>query len=251
MKFNNRQNYIGAISILIFCMSVAVTVVFNQETTAKQPLGWLQKLRKRVKSKDEGTENNINRNLLTQNEISKFQFLIKQEIQTTLELAGLGKISEPPKLPTTLKAYRKTWSKVDPEIAPFLGLWVNDWEMFQPDVVIAIFPSTIKGQICVIAYQDNGHYYTPPPGGIFPHNPPPRFSTVKIVKGQAIANKLRIHKSLITQKGEIEFIGTVKGKSNLQLYASKSIANIDSQFSSQIIQQFKTNQCSTELPPNS
>ncbi len=244
MKLTDGQNYIGAIFLFVFCLGVFMTVVFNQQSTAeKQSLGKLQQLESENISKK-----NTTTNLLQKHEVAKFQALMGSEIQTTLDLAGLGKISQPPKLPVTLKLYRAKWSNVDPDIAPFLGFWVNDWEMFQPYFAIAVFPSTIKGQFCLIEYQDNGHHYTPPPGETLPPNPAPRFFTVKIVKGQAVTSKLQIHKSLIIQKGEIEFIGTMKGGQKLQVYASASIAKLDSQLSPQIMQQFKIHKCSTKIP---
>ncbi|MDJ0677679.1 MAG: hypothetical protein QNJ36_20225 [Calothrix sp. MO_167.B42] len=229
MKLTDRQKSVGAIALFLFCFGV----VMNQQGMAGQ---------RSIGKKDTTT------NLLQKHEIAEFQALMGSEIQTTLGLAGLGKIAQPPKLPVTLKLYRAKWSKVDPEIAPFLGFWVNYWELFEPYFAIAIFPSTIKGQVCLIEYQDNGHHYTPPPGETLPPNPPPRFSTVTIVKGQALSSKLQTHKSLIIHKGEIEFIGTIKGEQKLQVYASQSIAKLDSQISPQIMQQFNNHKCSKLLP---
>ena len=82
-------------------------------------------------------------------EIARFQVLMAESVRNILGLWGLNKITSAPQFPPALTAYRQTWSKLNPEVVPFLGFWVNDWEMFKPSLAIAIFPSTIKGQICL------------------------------------------------------------------------------------------------------
>jgi hypothetical protein len=239
MKFTTEKNYIGAIaiSILCICVSGVAAMAMNQQ----ESLDFGKKLEKKVKAKPQNTKST---QLWQKQEITKFKALMEEDIQTTLGLSGLGKLPEPPKLPVDLKSYRTTWSKVNPGVTPFLGFWVNDWEMFQPHFAIAIFPSTIKGQICLIEYQEDGSD-TPPPGETAPPNPSPRLSTAKIVNGQITTSNLQSHKSLIVQKGDMEFLGTVKGKQEVKIYAAKAIPKLNPQLSPQILQQFKTHKCST------
>jgi len=46
-------------------------------------------------------------------------------------------------------AFRAAWMKADPQVAKFLGRWYEDLE-YQ----IAVYPSTVKGQVCIITTSD-------------------------------------------------------------------------------------------------
>jgi hypothetical protein len=47
----------------------------------------------------------------------------------------------------------KAWQQVDPSISPFLGAW-SGWEEG-----LSIYPSEIKGQVCVVATFNGGREY--------------------------------------------------------------------------------------------
>lgn len=186
--------------------------------------------------------------LLTPSEITQYRQTMQAEIASDLGLAGLDKISLPPLYPSALDAHRAKWRQQDPEVADFLGLWVNDWQMFQPDFSLAIFPSAVKGQVCLIEQQDNGHHDSPVPGETLPATPPARLSTVKISQGQGIGNPLQLSRTLISRsqldgKKQIEFLGTVNAQKQLQIYAAKSVAELDPALPAEIAQQFKAQQC--------
>jgi pimeloyl-ACP methyl ester carboxylesterase len=52
-------------------------------------------------------------------------------------------------IPKTDQTTKNAWAKVDPQVAHFLGSWYVGME-FLPH----IYPSTVKGQVCVITYGD-------------------------------------------------------------------------------------------------
>jgi hypothetical protein len=191
--------------------------------------------------------NTPNQKPLQNREVTKLKKVMKEEIETVLGLAGLDKIVKPPEFDQQLQNYRAKLAKVNPEVTPFLGNWIQNWEMSEPALAIAIFPSRIKGQICVIEYQDNQNYLIPPEEKR-PPNPLPKFSTLKIRNRQGQTSNLRLHRSLISKNGsgyagEVEFMGVAIAKTKLRLYASQGIPKLDSDLPKQILQKFQANQC--------
>ncbi|BAZ42751.1 hypothetical protein NIES4101_87210 [Calothrix sp. NIES-4101] len=230
MKIKFGHTLINSVLYLSLSFSTTLTITFNQTAIAKK-----------IPSKNSSKTIQV----FKPNELAKLQKKMKEEMQATLDLAGLGKIVKPPTFDANLQPYRAQWSKVNPQIAPFLGYWMNNWEMFQPAVTMVVFPSTVKGQVCMIEYQDNENYIIYP-GEPRPPNPMPRFYTLKINQGQGQQGKFRLHKSLISKNnipGDMEFLGIAIGKQKVQLYASKGIPKLDSSLPTEVIQKFKANQC--------
>jgi hypothetical protein len=191
--------------------------------------------------------NTPNQKPLQNREVTKLKKVMKEEIDTVLGLAGLDKIVKPPEFNAQLQNYRAKLAKVNPEVTPFLGNWIQNWEMSEPAFTIAVFPSRIKGQVCVIEYQDNQNYLIPPEDKRSP-NPLPKFSTLKILNRQGQISNLRFHRSLISKNGsgyggEVEFMGVAIAKTKLRLYASQGIPKLDSDLPKQILQKFQANQC--------
>ena len=192
----------------------------------------------------------IKQETLTRREFAQFKRSMQQEVEQNLALAGLNKLPYPPEYSNSLKLYRAAQSKVAPATAPFLGLWVNSWEPYPPYFSIAVFPSKIKNRVCIVEEQDNeGQGYQPPPGETIPPNPPPKFSTARIVRGQVVGQGLWLDRSLIkiaqslVDSDQFEFLGAVHKGKQLRLYASKQVAELDSKLPQQILQDFKANQC--------
>lgn len=185
---------------------------------------------------------------LTRRQLAKYQKTFQQQIESILNLVGLGKLSRPPEFSETLQAYRNERAKSDPDTAAFLGLWVNEWEPFPPFLFLSIFPSEVKGKVCIIEYIDTQDP-NPIPGEKQPPNPPPKFSTARIIRGQLVGEQLWLDKSLIRQVKEewmttpIEFLGAVNRQKELQLYASKKVAELDPILPAEVLEAFKTNRC--------
>jgi hypothetical protein len=191
--------------------------------------------------------NTPNQKPLQTREVTKLKKVMKEEIDTIFGLAGLDKIPKPLEFNTQLQNYRAKLVKVNPEVSPFLGNWVQNWEIFQPALTIAVFPSVIKGQVCIIESQDNQSYIIPPEEKR-PPNPLPKFSTLKIRNGQGQISNLQLHRSLISKNasgyaGEVEFMGVAIAKTKLRLYASQGIPKLDSDLPKQIVQKFQANKC--------
>lgn len=234
----NRFNFpIVRLSILLsFILSSSVGTLFQPSVEAS--------------TRANKTKPAPNQKPLTARELGKFQKLTQQQIQTTLDLAGLGKIVQPPIFDVKLRSHRAKWAKTNAAIAPFLGSWMNNWEMFLPSYRMAVFPSQVKGQVCVIEYQDNTSYIIDPESSR-PPNPPPRFFTLKIRNQQAQTSQLRLHRSLIRNVnsgygGNVEFMGVAIGKKDVRLYASQGIPKLDSGLPKNILQQFSANKCQQE-----
>lgn len=148
-----------------------------------------------------------------------------------------------------MKSYRKIQSQINQETAIFLGLWVNDWELFPPFYSLAIFPTKTKGKVCIIQYQDNQYRdYGSFPGETIPPNPPPQFFTAKVVKGQIVTSGLSLDRSLIKkikypQNQEVEFLAVVDRAQNLRLYGVKSAPKLEKNFPKKLLQDFRNNGC--------
>jgi hypothetical protein len=50
-----------------------------------------------------------------------------------------------------MKVFVQSWSKVDPSVASFLGVWSED-----PEQYIEIYPSKTKGQVCILGGDETG-----------------------------------------------------------------------------------------------
>jgi hypothetical protein len=188
---------------------------------------------------------------LTTSEIAKFKKALQGEIQVALDLAGIGKQALPPEYSNKLKTYRTTEAvqRKNPSVAPFLGFWVQDWSTFPPQFAMHVLPSSVKGRVCMIEYQYNDTS-PPPPGETVPPNPPPKFSTATVVKDQVVGSSTRLARSLILPtrpnwvNRNIEFLGAVTAKNQVQIYAAKDVPKLDlASLPANVQQQFKLNQC--------
>lgn len=193
---------------------------------------------------------------LTAQELNQFRQQMQAQIDTDLGLAGLNKAGLPPALPQDLQTYRAKWARVNPEIAPFLGQWVKDWDIFPPSFELAVFPSRIKGRLCLIEFRYNdrpaGGYA---PGEAIPPNPAPRFSVITLRNRQGSNPYLRLHKGLIktaeaswtVQKHRMEFLGVVTPEQTVRVYAAKAIADLNS-IPASLKQPFQASQCMAAAP---
>lgn len=68
-------------------------------------------------------------------------------------LAGLNKVEYPPALTAELVAYRQRWQKIDPAIAPFLGVWHDDQDSQNNRYSLSIFPSQSRTHACVVEFK--------------------------------------------------------------------------------------------------
>lgn len=193
---------------------------------------------------------------LTLQDVNRLRQQMQEQIDTDLGLAGLDKIGLPPAVPQDLQTYRAKWTRVNPEIAPFLGQWVKDWEIFPPSFELLIFPSRVKGRICLIEFRYNdrpaGGYA---PGETVPPNPAPRFSAITLSKGQGRDSYLHLHKGLIkraaaswtVQQHRMEFLGVVTPEQTVRVYAAKAIADLNS-IPASLKSLFQAYQCIATLP---
>ena len=184
-------------------------------------------------------------------ELFRLRQSLNEQIETTFGLVGLGKMTAPPAYAPSLRAYRAMWFRTQPEISAYLGLWVQEWETFPPYYSMAVFPSKVRGRMCVVEYHrnDNLDGSSPLPDGAPPPNPDPRFSIVTISRGQGATAYLRLDRSLLSKRRaswraqDIEFLGVIRANNRVQLYASKQVAVLDQTLTPVILQQFRANQC--------
>ncbi len=186
---------------------------------------------------------------LSYTQIDKFKKTMNQNIENIINLVSLDKLKPLPEFTPEIKSYREIQSKIHKETTAFLGLWVNDWELFPPFYSLAIFPTTTKGKVCIIQYQDNQYRdYGPFPGETIPPNPPQQFLTGRIVKGQIVTGGFSLDRSLIKkikypQNQEVEFLALVDRTQNMRLYAVKSPPKLDKNLPKKLLQDFRNNGC--------
>ena len=175
---------------------------------------------------------------------NRLQEVMRQEIDNVLGLAGLNKIEMPPFYSQDLQEYRQ--SQPNPNIAPFLGYWVREWEIFPPYSSLMIFPSELENHLCIIEeVYDYGEYYD-----LERQVRSARFEFVSIEGERAIGSAFVLDRDLISLEtnplGEekIEFLGIVNSQTNEfeGLYTSSSIS-VYEPFNSEIQQQFEANGC--------
>lgn len=188
------------------------------------------------------------RSPLTTSQLTKFKKETQRQVSDVLNLAGLDKLAPLPPYSNGLKQFRSKWQRIDAETAPFLGLWVQEWQLFPPYYSLAIFPSNVKGQVCIVEVQDLQFRDYAPPGEKIPPNPPPRFSIAKVSRGQGVGERVRFDRTLITRTRdvrnvEVEFLGVVTPQNEVQLYGSKAMPQLDPRWPANVLQQFKANQC--------
>jgi hypothetical protein len=83
-------------------------------------------------------------------EIESLQTELTHSINTWFSLAGVSKVLPPPPLTDTLQDYREAWRAVNPDVAHFLGSWI-DSEGYSYSVTL--FPSRTPGQVCVLEFR--------------------------------------------------------------------------------------------------
>lgn len=184
-------------------------------------------------------------------ELFRLRQSLNEQIETTFGLVGVGKMTPPPAYAPSLRAYRAKWFRTQPEISAYLGLWVQEWETFPPYYSMAVFPSGVRGRMCVVEYHrnDNLDGSSPLPDGAPPPNPDPKFSIVTIDRGRGATVDLRLDRSLLIKRRaswggqDIEFLGVIRANNRVQLYASQQVAVLDQTLAPEILQQFRANQC--------
>ena len=172
------------------------------------------------------------------------QEAMRQEIENILGLAGLNKIEMLPFYALDLKEYRQ--SQQNQQIAPFLGYWVREWEIFLPYSSLSLFSSELENHLCIIEeVYDYGEYYD-----LERQVRSARFELVSIEGERAIGSTFVLDRNLISLEtnplGEekIEFLGIVNSQTNEfeGLYTSSSIS-VYEPFNLEIQRQFEANGC--------
>lgn len=87
---------------------------------------------------------------LNQDDLSNLKNILDKRAQSWFDLAGLNKISAPPKFSPELQSYREAWFNVNPRIATFLGLWYSDED---PRYYLSIFPAVERGKMCILEFR--------------------------------------------------------------------------------------------------
>ena len=64
-------------------------------------------------------------------QLSSLNDSIRLISQSWIDLAGLGKMNNPPAFPTALQKFRQSWSAKHPNVAPFLGQYQDDGQRGQ------------------------------------------------------------------------------------------------------------------------
>ncbi|NJN73626.1 MAG: hypothetical protein HC799_12865 [Limnothrix sp. RL_2_0] len=85
-------------------------------------------------------------------EIETLKISVVDGANSWFGLAGLNKVDHPPAISEELVSYRQRWQKIDPAIAPFLGVWRND-EYANNRYTLNIFPSQSRTHVCVVAFK--------------------------------------------------------------------------------------------------
>ncbi len=181
---------------------------------------------------------------LTPREIRAIRVQANQTIETSLGIAGVGKSGSPPAIAPELTAYRRQWSQRDAAIAPFLGQWVWDWDTFPPYYQLTIFPSAVKGRVCLVKTGTQLVDANPVPKEV---PIAPTFAIVQIKGRQGTSSQMRLSRELIFSqgsfKGTIEWMVVAGAKTQHQVYASKAVPRLDPTWPAAIQTQFKQNQC--------
>jgi hypothetical protein len=165
-------------------------------------------------------------------------------------LLELDKLNSPSIADSDLIAYRKTRTKIDAETSAFLGTWANDWELFPPFYSLKIFPSQVKGRVCILEEIDNNYrYYGSPPDEIIPPNPTPKLSIATIDRGKLTGDRWRSDRTLMTEtqregiNEKIEFFAAIDWQDGLRLYTAKTQPRLTADLPRSISEKFKTYRC--------
>ncbi|HSM84488.1 MAG TPA: hypothetical protein VLS96_22570, partial [Nodosilinea sp.] len=149
---------------------------------------------------------------------------LSERIDSELALAGLGKIINLGKpIAPELEQYRQDWAMVNPQVAPFLGTWVRDWNLMPHDVT-TVLPSNLPGQVCLVRYRQMETETVP----LTTYTTPPEFSVALVVDGQLLSDTVQTATALIrfTPSSpylpyDVEFLGTVEADGELRLLAAQ------------------------------
>ena len=74
-------------------------------------------------------------------------------IQSWIDIAGLGKVSPPNEFTTALEEIDQQQQTLNPAIAPFLGLWEGEPPASGYPYFLSIFPANEPDQVCIVEYQ--------------------------------------------------------------------------------------------------
>lgn len=85
--------------------------------------------------------------------IETLKIAVEDARNSWFPLAGLNKVEYPPALTEELVAYRQRWQKIDPAIAPFLGVWHDDQDSQNNRYSLSIFPSQSRTHVCVVEFK--------------------------------------------------------------------------------------------------
>lgn len=156
-------------------------------------------------------------------QLSDLNTAIQQISQSWLDLAGLGKVSNPPAFPPDLAKYRQSWRTKQPNVARFLGTYRDDGQRGQV-YSLSIFPSRIRDQICIIEFSpklDQG----------LPDLALPEILVVSKANyrnRQLLGNRLRSATSVILPKtsfngDRVEFLGISDRQNQPRLFAASGL----------------------------
>ncbi|NJN24393.1 MAG: hypothetical protein HC810_08440 [Acaryochloridaceae cyanobacterium RL_2_7] len=172
---------------------------------------------------------------------------MNERIDSILGLAGLNKSPMPPSPSQALLKYREAQS--DQTVAPYLGHWIVR-DTFLPFYDAHIFPSPVKGQICILSQQYH-HFdgYSIPMGEIVPPNPSLSFSVVNLSSNPSAALGLTTHSDLLMKRenplsqAPIEFLSLMDDAQKQVIYAAKDQPTKPKFLSSAVHKQWKAYGC--------
>ena len=134
-----------------------------------------------------------------------------------------------------LRSFVNAWSQVDSSVAPFLGYWTGG---NGTDGFMMIFPSRIKGKVCVIGIDEGSAGFS-----------------LETVQNSQI-RFTRIPHLLVRQGNYLGLIEKVNNQSQIYAYGAakpleppvQSSILLQTPEASRVIQQFNTSGCTASLP---
>ncbi len=146
--------------------------------------------------------------------------------QSWLDLAGLGKVNNPPAFPPALQKFRQTWRTRQPNLASFLGQYQDDGQRGQI-YSLSIFPSNKSDQVCLVEFSpkfDQG----------LPDLALPEIlivSKASYKNQQLVGSRLRSARSVILPRvsfngDRVEFLGIADGQNQPRVFAASGIPKI-------------------------
>lgn len=179
------------------------------------------------------------------------KFTASEMIDTWFGLAGLNKLISPSELGEPLKSFRNQWTKTNPTVTPFLGMWHDDGGAYGNSYFLSIFPSQEQGQACVLEFRlEQTMAQEVVVEQIL------SLSTAKVINGQLLSSRLRADKSTIVQKDfengyPVEILPVLDGQNRIHIFASQSPPKLPPEFpdklTSQVKQELSNRGCTIEF----